>query len=345
LGSHPGVEVTGIRLAAAGTAMFLLASNPLAQSPTPVPPPIATPNAAPDLRGAIDIHIHSDPDSVPRSIDAIQVARLAAQRGMRAIVLKNHYDPTSGLAYLARKEAPELEIFGGVDLNLTVGGMNPIAVDYMAKMNGGYGRMVWMSTFDSENQVRGERTNRPFVRVAQNGELLPETKAVIAAIARHNFVLASGHVAADEALMMFREGKRAGVQHMVATHGMAPPTSLTVEQAKEASQLGAFVEFCAGNLVGAGARDKIDRFSKQIRAVGPEAVILSSDLGQAGNALPPDGLAVFIEMLRRNGFTDKELDVMTRKNPAKLLGLPPFPPMARLPPMPLMPSMPLMQLP
>jgi Family of unknown function (DUF6282) len=314
-------------LAFAAGVVLLIASHPAGQGRGAAPQPaIPTPNAARDLRGAIDIHIHSNPDSVPRSIDGIEVSKLAAQRGMRAIVLKNHYDPTSGLAYLARKEAPGLEIFGGVDLNLTVGGMNAIAVDYMAKMNGGYGRMVWMSTFDSENQVRVDRSNRPFVRVSQNGELLPETKAVIAAIARHNFVLASGHVAANEALMMFREGKRAGVQHMVATHGMAAPTSLSVDQAKEAVQLGAFVEFCAGTLAIAGAQDKIDRFSKQIRAIGPEAVILSSDLGQAGNALPPDGFAVFIEMLRKNGFTDKELDVMTRKNPATLLGLPPLTP-------------------
>ena len=193
----------------------------------PAAPPMATPNAARDLRGAIDIHVHGDPDSVPRLADGIELAKLAARRGMRAIVLKNHFDPTAGLAFLARKEAPGLEVFGGVDLNLPVGGMNPNAVDYMAKMNGGYGRMVWMSTSDAENQVRANRPGAPFVRVAQNGELLPETKAVIAAIARHNFVLASGHVSADEALMMFREGKRAGVGHMVATHGMWPPTSLS----------------------------------------------------------------------------------------------------------------------
>lgn len=282
---------------------------------------IATPNAARDLRGAIDIHVHSNPDSVPRSIDGLEVSKLAAARGMRAIVLKNHYDPTAGLAFLARKAAPELEIFGGVDLNLTVGGMNPIAVDYMAKMNGGYGRVVWMSTFDSENQVRADKSNLPFVRVSQNGDLLPETKAVIAAIARHNFVLASGHVAAAEALMMFREGKRAGVQHMVATHGMASPTLLSIDQAKDAIQQGAFIEFCAGNLANTGAQAKIDQFASQIRAIGPEHAILSSDLGQAGNALPPDGLAVFYEMLRKQGFTDQELDRMGKQNPAALLEL------------------------
>jgi hypothetical protein len=199
--------------------------------------------------------------------------------------------------------------------------MNVFAVDYMAKMNGGYGRMVWMSTFDSENQVRVNRSGLPFVRVSQNGELLPETKAVIAAIARHNFVLATGHVSADEALMMFREGKRAGVQHMVATHGMGSPTSLTVEQAKEAIGLGAFIEFCGDTLAVPGAQAKIDRFTGQIRAIGIEAAILSSDLGKAGAALPTDGLAVFYEMLRKKGFTDQELDRMGKQNPATLLGL------------------------
>ena len=31
---------------------------------------------------------------------------------------------------------------------------------------------------------------------------------------------------------------------------------------------------------------------------------------------------MFIEMMRKKGFTDQDLDVMTRKNPARLLGLP-----------------------
>src|SRR4029077_18218301 len=99
------------------------------------------------LRGAIDIHVHSDPDNVPRSLDGLEAAKQARAKGMRAIVLKNHYDPTAGLAYLARKEAPGLEVFGGIDLNLSVGGMNAAAVDHLAQVAGGWGRIVWMSTF------------------------------------------------------------------------------------------------------------------------------------------------------------------------------------------------------
>src|SRR6185295_13020529 len=166
------------------------------------------------LRGAIDVHVHSDPDNVPRSVDGIEAAKQARSKGMRAIVLKNHYDPTAGLAYLARKEAPGLEVFGGIDLNLTVGGMNATAVEHLTQVAGGWGRIVWMSTFDAENQVRYSKENRPFVSVSRNGALLPETRAVIGVIAKHRLVLATGHVSAQEGLMLLREGKQQGVQHM-----------------------------------------------------------------------------------------------------------------------------------
>lgn len=278
-------------------------------------------NVARDLRGAIDIHVHADPDNVPRSVDGLDAARFAREKGMRAIVLKSHYDQTGGIALLARKAVPGIEVFGGIDLNLPVGGMNPHAVDHMARLNGGWGRIVWMSTFDAENQVRVSKSNRAFVRVSQDGVLLPETKAVIAAIRKHNFVLASGHVSAQEALLMFEEGRRLGVRGMVATHGMSTPTSLTAEQARRAASLGAFIEFTGGTLATASAQAKIDGLAADIRKVGVEHAILSSDLGQAGNPLPADGYATFIEALRDKGFTDEELDRMTKQNPSRLLGL------------------------
>lgn len=277
--------------------------------------------AARDLRGAIDIHVHSDPDNVPRALDGIEAARIAKDRGMRAIVLKSHFDPTAGLALLARQAVPGIEVFGGIDLNLPVGGMNVHAVDHMARVNGGFGRIVWMSTFDAENQLRSSKPNGPYVRVSQNGALRPETKAVIAAIAKHTFVLASGHVSAQEALLMFEEGRRVGVRGMVATHGMGPPTSLTAEQAQQAARLGAFIEFVSGTLAAPNAQTKLDGLAADIRKVGVEHAIISSDLGQRGNPLPADGFATFIDALRKKGFSDRELDLMARHNPARLLGL------------------------
>jgi hypothetical protein len=76
------------------------------------------------LEGVIDMHARADPDGTPRSIDAIDLARLAKTGGMRAIVLKNHYEPTASLAYIVRKEVPGIEVFGGISLDLTVGGVD-----------------------------------------------------------------------------------------------------------------------------------------------------------------------------------------------------------------------------
>jgi hypothetical protein len=279
-------------------------------------------DAARALDGAVDIHVHSYPDNVERSIDGIEVSLLARARGMRGLVLKNHYDPTAGLAYMVRKQVPGLEVFGGIDLNLTVGGMNVAAVEHLTQVTGGWGRVVWMSTFDAENQVRYSKENRPFVSVSRNGELLPETKAVIAAIAKHGLVLATGHTSPAEGLMLLREGRRQGVQHMVVTHAMNPPVLMNVPQMQEAAKEGAFIEFSGGSLAVADAGAKMDRFADAIRKVGPAFCIVSTDLGQKGNALPPDGLAAIVAALRGRGLTEKELDRMTKQNPAQLLGLP-----------------------
>jgi hypothetical protein len=274
------------------------------------------------LAGTIDIHVHSDPDSAPRSIDAIDVAKLARTRGMRAIVLKNHYDPTAGLAAIVRKEVPGIEVFGGIDLNLTVGGMNPVAVEHMTQISGGWGRLVWMSTFDAENQVRYSKEDRPFVSTSRSGELLPAVKQVIGVIAKHNLVLATGHVSPDEALLLLREGRRQGVQHMVVTHAMNAPVSMDIPQMQAAAKEGAFVEFVAGSLATPDAEARLDRFAQAMRAVGPEFCIVSSDLGQKGNALPPDGFALFLSALQARGLSERDVDRMSKQNPARLLGLP-----------------------
>ncbi len=284
--------------------------------------PIRPSNARSALAGAIDIHVHTEPDSRPRSVDGIEAAQQAKAHGMRALVLKNHYEYTSGLAYIVGKQVPGIEVFGGVDLNLTVGGMNPAAVEYMAATTGGRGKLVWMSTFDAENQVKFSKENRPFVSVSKNGQLLQATKDVIAAIAKHNLVLATGHVSPEEGLMLVREAKRQGVQRIVITHAMNDPIRMSVPQMQEAAKLGAFIEFVGGNITDADGKARMDRFADAIKKVGPEFCILSSDLGQKGNPLPTDGFGAFIETMKAHGFTEVQIDGMARRNPATLLGLP-----------------------
>jgi hypothetical protein len=278
------------------------------------------------LAGVIDIHAHSAPDSSPRSIDAIDLARLAKSKGMRGLVLKNHYQPTASLAYVVRKEVPGIEVFGGVDLNLSVGGMNPFAVEHMAATTGGYGRFVWMSTFDSEAQVRYSKQDRPFVRVSQNGQLLPETRRVIAVIAKHNLVMATGHVSAEEGLMLIREARTQGVQHMVVTHAMLAPIHMSDAQMLEAAKMGAYIEFVYNGLLGSYKEFTFKDYARAIRYVGVEHCILASDMGQPANPLHPDGLVALFDGLKKEGITQAEINRMAKENPARLLGLEPIGP-------------------
>src|SRR5262249_51483108 len=145
------------------------------------------------LRGVVDIHAHCHPDSVPRSIDAIDLAKLARNRGSRGLVLKNRYERTESIVFLVRKVVPGIELFGGIALNRTVGGVNPAAVERMARVKGGWGRVVWMPTFDAENQGRFSNENRPFGSVSKGGSLLPEGQEVLATIARDKLRMATGN--------------------------------------------------------------------------------------------------------------------------------------------------------
>jgi hypothetical protein len=273
------------------------------------------------LRGVIDIHVHADPDSVPRSIDAIDLARMAKARGMRALVFKSHWEPTASMAYLVRKAVPGIEIFGGVDLNRSVGGVNPVAVERMASIKGGWGRVVWMPTFDSENQVRYSKEDRPFVRVPNGGALLPEVKEVIAIVAKRKLTLETGHSSPAEGLAIVHEARRQGVEHIVVTHAMLPPVGMSIPQMQEAAKAGAWIELVYNALIGPNKAFEIADYVKAIRAVGPRSCILSSDLGQPGNPLHPDGLIAFFEALRKAGISPSDIDLMSKTNPAKALGL------------------------
>jgi len=239
---------------------------------------------------------------------------------MRGLVLKSHYEPTASMAYLVRKAVPGIEVFGGIDLNRTVGGINPEAVERMAQIKGGYGRVVWMPTFDAENQVRFSKENRPFVAVARGSQLLPEVKQVIALAVKYGLTVETGHSSAAEGLLIVREARRQGARAVV-THAMLAPVQMSIADMQAAAREGAYIEFVYNGLVGPGKEFETGDYVKAIRAVGAEHCILASDLGQAGNPVHPEGLEEFFRALRAAGVSDGEIEVMAKRNPARALGL------------------------
>lgn len=287
------------------------------------------------LKGVIDFHVHSGPDSFTRSVTDLEIARIARAQGMAAIVLKNHFTMTADRAYQAELEVPGLRCFGGIALNRAVGGLNAEAVRRMVTFTGQRGKVVWLPTFDAENHVRFFNEDRPFVPVVRDGKPVRQLAEIFALAAQHDLVLETGHSSAEECLVLLRAARRAGVRHLLVTHAMTDPIGMTIPQMKQVAALGAKMECVwASNLQGPDSHLPGNRHWKKvssadyahaIKAVGAEHFVLASDLGQYLNPLHTDGMKAFIFDLRAAGLTENQIDLMCRRNPATLLGLDPAP--------------------
>jgi hypothetical protein len=318
------------RLIAAAFAALSLAVAPASIAQPvgfPAPPPKVSP-----AQGTIDFHVHSDPDVFGRSVDDIDVAVLAKRKGMRGLVLKNHVTMTADRAALVMKVVPGIEIFGGIVLNNAVGGINPAAVEWMHRMAGGRGKVVWLPTFDADMHVKTLVDPKASgIVVAPNGVVTPQVEEVLKIIARENLVLATGHVHAEEVMAVVKRAKELGVKNILVTHALTNIPGLTVQQAAEVAQMGGYIEYCyLQSMTGPGAQHAWMRHWKQVTlkdlakaipVIGADHIVLSTDLGQHANMTQPDGMEDMITGLLKEGVSQADIDLMAKKNPARLLGL------------------------
>jgi len=282
-----------------------------------------------NLKGAIDTRVHASPDNVTRSIDADDLARLFKKNGMRGFVLTNHWEPTDALAYVIRKEVPGIEIFGGIEMDQSSGGINVEAVKRMTMMKGGWGRVVWMPTFDAvtfTNWVKKDGKGRPYsttlVPLSKDGHLLSSVLELLDFVAQHHeLLLETGHNSAEEALMVVHEAHRRGVTHIVVTGAMDPVVNMTVSQMQQATRDGAFIEFAYSNAFGPEPEHTMSEFAEAIRRVGPKFCILSTNFVDFPTY--PQALLDFMEALHKEGISVEEINLMAKVNPAIALGLKP----------------------
>lgn len=289
--------------------------------------------AEPDLLGgAIDLHCHSGPDTVPRSVSDVELAQLARAAGLRAVVIKNHHTATADRAQLASVAVPGIEVFGGIVLNRAVGGLNADAVRRMTEMDGHRGKFVWLPTFDAENAIRSANESRPFVAVVTGGQPVPALAEIFSVIARYNLVLATGHSSAAESLVLIAAAQAAGVKHVVVTHAVFPSLHASDADLRAMAERGAWIELAwlmhhtpkpGPGLPAALARPMVPlaRAVEVIRNIGARHIVLSSDFGQATNPPPTEGLRAFLAALADAGISPVELDLMVRRNPTTILGL------------------------
>ncbi|HET6319252.1 MAG TPA: DUF6282 family protein [Chloroflexota bacterium] len=289
------------------------------------------------LQGAFDTHIHSAPDVLPRKFNDLELAERFKARKMAGFVLKSHYICTADRATLVRQVVPDVQAFGAIALNNSVGGLNPLALDIAGRLGT---RVCWLPSVDNANElenVQGQRdeSKLPYwmsiaremralgiagnwINVTENGQVTGQTKQCLEIVAKHDMVLATSHIRPSEMLPVVRAAREAKVERIIVTHPEFPTTLLSIDQQRELALHGVFFERCF--TTPNTGKISWEQVYANIREVGPESTILATDLGQTTAPYPDEGLATFVNNLLDNGFSTGEVQRMVRDNPAQLVG-------------------------
>lgn len=281
------------------------------------------------LKGAYDLHVHAAPDVVERVSNDLEIAKSVVAHGMKGYATKAHYFNTVGRAALVNAMVPGCNAIGGVVLNNAVGGINPYAVEMAARAGT---KIVWFPTMDAQNMwdfLKKPNTTLPSgcaydddstvkgITILNDGKLIDSVYDVLDLIAQYDLVLATGHISKYESLALLKEAQRRGVKKMIATHSEFPATFATTDEQKGFIECGAVIEHTYLTII--NKQFTIEQLKNDIRAVGAENVILSTDLGQDVNPMPPEGFGDYLNALLASGITREEIETMVVKNPTALV--------------------------
>lgn len=296
----------------------------------------------------IDFHVHVGPEFLARRYDAFRIAEEAERFGF-GCVLKNHFMATTGLAAQARMLHP-VTVLGSVVLNYSVGGLNPEAIRSAQSANKGQSTnrnpdevpfVVWMPTIHAESHLKHnrrydlvpvwgveERYCRFFpagegislwVPGGKGAEVKPIVNDILDLIKGYDLILATGHLSGPEVKALVKAAYEKGLRRIIVTHPFYGATNLSIrEQAELAEREGVYIEHCYSNLQ--IDHIPIEKYVASIRAVSPDHVILTSDVGQPHIPSVAEALHDFIRQLNSLGVKDEDLMTMLVDNPIRLVG-------------------------
>jgi Family of unknown function (DUF6282) len=288
------------------------------------------------LEGAYDLQVHVGPDVIPRRIDDIDCAKEFLARRMNGFVLKSHYVQTGERAQVVARAVPGSHVFGALTLNHSVGGLNPVAIELAGRTGC---KVVWMPTVDALNETAGRSADRsakqpfwaeiqrelaaegisppPLSVIDASGQLVEAARQCLERIAKHNMILATGHLGRTEIAALVRAAKTIGVRKVVVTHAEFPSQNLSGDEQKDLADMGAMIEHCFTTF----HTDKApwEAAFANIRKAGVSRAVISTDLGQTINPPVAEGFGMFAQRLLDAGFTAADVRTMAVTNPMRLL--------------------------
>ncbi len=285
------------------------------------------------MEGAIDCHAHGGSDPFNRLLLEDEIAFDYSKENMRAVVFKTWFTPSASRIQLVQKyldqwaeqnETRPVEIFGGITLNQSVGGINPNAVERCLGFPGF--KYVWMPMVDSYHHRRivfDDWTGKGLRLLDDSGTVLPALTDVLKIAADNDLVVATGHFPYDpDHKTMLEEAKRVGVKRMEIIHPAHIHCKTSIAQMKEAASEGAKLMLSGLGTTTFPLHETGPVYAvKMIKEVGADHIVYGSDYGQIHNPPHVVGTRWLIKLLLSYGATKDEVRKVMQETPAKHLGL------------------------
>jgi hypothetical protein len=293
----------------------------------------------------IDMHVHIGPEFLRRRYSAEALAAEARREGF-GVVMKNHFQPTTGQVSQVRRPDDEVPLVGSVALNFGCGGVDDHGVrsalsgwkqDVTAADPDPDRFVVWMPTLCCEAHLRcydrrdlseAWGVKRQYTRFyaegtgftldAGNVDKMAALKRALQVIVDNDLILATGHFDRQETLTVVQVARGMGIRRIIMTHPLFQATELDPETMSRMWQkYGAYSELAFVNL----AMDNLtyEQYIAVIEAVGPQGVILSSDVGQIFSPTVGDAMREFFSELQKRGIKEDDITQMAVLNPNRLL--------------------------
>ena len=280
------------------------------------------------MQGMIDFHIHAAPDASSKRIYyEEEIAIRACEAGMKAVVFKCHSFPSAARTSLIQQNVDNwaksngknpIEIFGGVALNNSIGGLNPHAVLTSLKLGG---KFVWTPSVDASHHYRVLGKKGGIEVVTEEGNVVPALREIFEIIRDNGMILGLSHHSVQERFILIEEAKRMGIKKIVINHPLGDINKATPEQIGQMVDMGAYILvtyvtsipnfYCAE----ANPSEMMEVFQR----VGFNKIVGGTELTQIGNPHPTEGFKLFLKILLLLGVKEEDLRNMFATIPSRLL--------------------------
>ena len=154
-----------------------------------------------------------------------------------------------------------------------------------------------------------------------DGEVLPDVLEILDMIADADILLGTGHLSIEEDYALIKAARSAGVKKIIVTHVFSNVSLVPIADQVKMAELGAKMELTYSECLPSLRSLDPGAIVEAIRKVGAAGCVMTSSLGNITGPHPIEGMRQYIHLMKRRGISDREINIMTKENPSKLLGL------------------------